>query len=72
MMDRHNILSGAMICRLMRKHRVTITGLATKHNITQKRVREVRSKGVPNLLAREWVFLITGAWPDCPIPSAKP
>ena len=44
-MDRHNILSGAMVCRLMRKHGVTIAGLATKFQLTKKRVREVRAKG---------------------------
>lgn len=65
-MDRHDILSGPMVCRLMRKHRVTIAGLAANHQITQKRVREVRAKGVSGFLALEWVFLITGAWPDKP------
>ena len=63
-MDRHGILSGSMVCRLMRKHRVTISDLASKHQITQKRVREVRAKGVSGFLACEWVFLITGQWPD--------
>ena len=70
-MDRHGILSGAMVRRLMRKHRVTIAGLATKHKITQKRVREVREKGVSGFLALEWVFLITGAWPDQPAVAAN-
>ena len=68
-MDRHGILSGAMVCRMMRKHRVTIAGLAAKHNITQKRVREVRARGVSGFLALEWVFLISGAWPDLPTSS---
>ena len=70
-MDRHGILSGAMVRRLMRKHRVTIANLAAKHNITQKRVREVREKGVSGFLALEWVFLITGAWPDKPAVEAN-
>lgn len=68
-MDQHNILSGAMVCRLMRKYRVTIAGLAAKHNITQKRIREVRAKGVSGFLAKEWVFLISGMWPDQQAPS---
>lgn len=63
-MDRHNILSGAMVCRLMRKHGVTIAGLATKFQLTKKRVREVRAKGVSGFLASEWVFMICGTWPD--------
>lgn len=63
-MDRHHTLSGAMVCRLMRKHKVTISGLAAKHNITQKRVREVRAKGVTGFLALEWCYLISGIWPD--------
>lgn len=70
-MDRHGILSGSMVCHLMRKHRVTIAGLAAKHNITQKRVREVRAQGVSGFLALEWVFLITGIWPDQPAAASK-
>ncbi len=41
-----NILSGEEIVQLMRKHRVTIRSLALRMNITLKRVREVRQKGV--------------------------
>jgi hypothetical protein len=63
-MDQHKTMSGSMVCRLMRKHRVTISDLASKHQITQKRVREVRAKGVSGFLACECVFLITGQWPD--------
>lgn len=63
-MDKHQILSGSMVRRLMRKHRVTIAGLAAKHQITQKRVREVREKGVAGFLAIEWCYLISGQWPD--------
>ena len=71
LMDKHHTLSGAMVCRLMRKHRVTIAGLAAKHRITQKRVREVRAKGVSGFSALEWVFLISGAWPDKPAVAAN-
>ena len=63
-------LSGALVRRLMRKHRVTIAALAAKHNLTQKRVREVRAQGVTGFLALEWSFLISGVWPDQPRPQA--
>lgn len=63
-MDKHQTLSGAMVCRLMRKHHVTIAGLAAKFKLTQKRVREVRAKGVSGFLAMEWSYMITGVWPD--------
>ena len=36
-------LPGFAIRQLMRKHRVTIRGLAKKHGLTMKRVREVRA-----------------------------
>lgn len=71
-MDRHNTLSGSMVCRLMRKHHVTIAGLAAKHNITQKRVREVRAHGVSGFLSMEWCFLISGEWPDQQANSTNP
>lgn len=60
-------LSGSMICSLMRKHQVTIAGLAAKFNITKKRVHEVRAKGVSGFLAEEWTFMITGQWPGLPV-----
>lgn len=68
-MDHHQTLSGAMVCRLMRKHRVTIAGLAARHQITQKRVRWVRAHGISGFGAAEWCYLITGVWPD---PAALP
>lgn len=57
-------LSGTAIKRLMRRHRITIRGLAERFNITQKRVRDVRAHGVSGFLASEWCFMITGQWPD--------
>lgn len=60
----HARLGGAAIKRLMRRHRVTIRGLSATHNIPMTRVRQVRSEGVQGFLALEWVFLITGKWPD--------
>lgn len=57
-------LSGKAVCSLMRQHRITIRAVAKESQITQKRVREVRDRGVKGFLAVEWVFLITGAWVD--------
>lgn len=56
-------LSGPMVRSMMRKHKVTIARLAAKFNLTQKRIREVRTQGVTGFLAREWTFMITGQWP---------
>lgn len=52
-----------MVRSMMRKHKVTIARLAAKFNLTQKRIREVRTQGVTGFLAREWTFMITGQWP---------
>ena len=41
----------------------TIAGIASKFNLTKKRVREVRAQGVTGFLAQEWTFMITGQWP---------
>jgi hypothetical protein len=57
-------LSGMAVARLMRRHKKTIRGLAQTHQLTMKRVREVRSEGVRGFAALEWVWLITGQWPD--------
>lgn len=54
-------LSGTGIQRLMRKHRVTIRGLAAKMRITQKRVRQVRKEGVQGIvMTTDWLEAITG------------
>ncbi len=57
-------LEGSAIVGLMRKYRVTMRDLKAKHCITLKRIREVRANGVSGFLAQEWVWLITGHWPD--------
>jgi hypothetical protein len=62
-------LTGNMVKRLMRNRRLTIRDIKTRHNITLKRIREVRSHGVSGFLAEEWIFLITGQWP--PITTLK-
>ena len=53
-------LSSAEVKRLMRKHKVTIRALASEMQITQKRIREVRDKGVTGPAVRDWVEHITG------------
>ncbi len=57
-------LSGMAIRRLMRRHKKTIRGLAQAHQLSMKRVREVRAHGVCGFSALEWVWIITGKWPD--------
>jgi hypothetical protein len=56
-------LSGREIASLMRRHKKTIRGIAKAHNITLKRIREVRAKGVEGFFAEDWTFMITGEWP---------
>lgn len=45
-------LTGQEVCRLMRVHKKTIAGLSRSMQITQKRVRHVRERGV---LGKEFV-----------------
>lgn len=55
-------LPARYIVRLMRKHRVTIPALARRMNITQKRVREVRTEGVQGrCMCMDWHEAITGS-----------
>lgn len=57
-------LSGRDIVRLMRKHQKSISALAFRMGITQKRIRQVRSKGLANAgLVRDWMEAITGIDP---------
>ena len=54
-------LTASEIRRLMRRHGKTIAGLAASMNITQKRVREVRAKGVQGpAYVQDWHEAITG------------
>lgn len=66
-------LPGSAIRQLMRKHRITIRGLAKTHGITMKRVREVRAEGAkPGFASSEWHWLITGKWfEDLSVQAAK-
>ncbi len=53
-------LPGRYIQRLMRQHRITIRALATRMNITMKRVREVRQDGVNGrCMCLDWYEAIT-------------
>jgi hypothetical protein len=54
-------LTAISIVKLMRKHRKTIRGLAGAMNITQARVRQVRSGGVAGKgFVQDWMQGITG------------
>lgn len=57
-------INGNTIKFLMRKHKVTIRGLAKKYGLTMKRVREVREQGVKGFSGDEWFMLIGGKWPS--------
>ena len=58
-------LKGNEIRCMMRKNKKTIAGLAKEWNITQKRINEVREKGISgDFPVDEWIRLITGEWPE--------
>lgn len=57
-------LTGNGIKRLMRSHHVTMREIKSRYKITLKRIREVRANGVTGFAAEEWIFIITGKWPD--------
>ena len=62
-------LSGEEIKTLMRRHKKTISGLAFTMGITQKRVREVREKGINDRNGvRDWLESLTGDDPG-PLPE---
>jgi hypothetical protein len=57
-------LSGPTLCRLMRRHGVTIRLLAQRLAIPMKRVRLCRQAGIPDRhVARDWIEAITGQDP---------
>jgi hypothetical protein len=62
-------LTGLDVVRLMRKHRMTIAGLALRLGFTQKPVRQIRSAGIqdPHVI-RDWMEAITGEDPG-PLPE---
>jgi hypothetical protein len=63
-------LSGRDLCRLMRRHHVTIRTLAQRMDIPMTRVRYRRQHGIAEWpILRDWVEAITGADPGA-IPHA--
>ncbi|MNE75675.1 hypothetical protein D3C80_1718570 [compost metagenome] len=48
----------------MRRHRLTIREMGKANQITQKRIRQVRTEGLSGFRASEWHFMITGQWLD--------
>lgn len=56
-----NHITGPSVVRLMRKHSKTIRGLAAAMNTKQKRVREVRARGIDGVaFVQDWMQAITG------------
>lgn len=54
-------ISGTVIVRLMRNYKMTIRAVATRMNITLKRVREVRLKGIEGeCMCKDWMEAISG------------
>jgi len=59
-------LNGSTLCRLMRRHHVTIRLLAQRLAISMKRVRCCRQCGIEDRhVARDWLEAITGGIPAC-------
>jgi hypothetical protein len=57
-------LTGPLLCRLMRRHRVTIPALAQRMQIPQTRIRHIRVHGLADRhAARDWLEAITGQDP---------
>lgn len=67
------LLSGAEVRSLMRRHRKTILGLAESMNITLKRVRQVRDEGVKGkYFVQDWMEAIQAsevAAAGAPVPA---
>ncbi len=57
-------VTGAILCRLMRRHHLTIRLLAQRLDIPMTRVRRRRQEGIDNRhVARDWIEAITGQDP---------
>jgi hypothetical protein len=57
-------LTGPTLCRLMRRHQVTIRLLAQRMAIPMCRIRQVRQTGLADRhAARDWLEAITGQDP---------
>jgi hypothetical protein len=66
-------MSGKQIQSLMRQHHVTIAALSKRMQVTQKRIREVRERGLtdPNVV-RDWVQGIIGTDPGPIVARVRP
>jgi hypothetical protein len=56
-------MTGKELITMMRRHNVTISELARRIQITQKRVRMRRETGLNPETARDWIQAITGIDP---------
>ena len=57
-------ITGPTLCRLMRRHRLTIRTLAQRLGVPMTRVRLRRQHGIKNRhVARDWLEAITGQDP---------
>lgn len=56
-------ISGADVCRLMRRHERTLHELAATHGLTLRRLRTWRARGLEGFSAINAVWCITGTWP---------
>lgn len=64
------MMTGPQLVSMMRKHHVTIAGLAERTGITQKRIRQVRERGLSDpMTIRDWIDAITREAPG-PIPAS--
>ena len=53
-------MTGTVLCRLMRRHRITIRTLAQRLGVSQARVRQVRTQGLSDPhYVRDWTQAIT-------------
>lgn len=57
-------MTGPALCRLMRRHHLTIRVLAHRLGVSLARVRQVRTHGLRDrYYVRDWVEAITGVDP---------
>lgn len=63
-------MTGQELCKLMRRHKVTIKVLSERLGITQKRIREARKIGLSGEQVSAWLTVFAGSTPSEPMPSA--